>query len=269
MDTTIIYVAVLLITGVIAGFSSGLIGVGGCFLMVPVQFWLLSTMGMDSTLAIRVAFGTSLAVALPTALSGTLGHHRRHAVLWDAAVPIGIAAVIGALLGGTIAANAPGEILRIFFGIVVLVVSVRMIVDLPIKAPAENRSRMPAWIVTGFGVGILSGLVGMGGGVVMVPIMVIGLGFSMHQAVGTSSACILFSSAGGVIAYIANGLGVPGLPPLSVGYVELIPWAILVATTIPFAQVGVRAAHRLPARKLRRIFAVVMAGIGVAMLFAL
>ena len=73
----VFYILTLIITGTIAGFASGLIGVGGCFIMVPVQYWLLIGDGLDSTLAIRVAFGTGLAVTLPTVTSSAIGHHRR------------------------------------------------------------------------------------------------------------------------------------------------------------------------------------------------
>ncbi|MCC7564723.1 MAG: sulfite exporter TauE/SafE family protein [Methanomicrobiaceae archaeon] len=264
-----LYLLILLAVGAIAGFSSGLIGLGGCFIMVPVQYWLLTAMGIDGTLAIRVAFGTGLAVAVPTAMSGAWGHHRRNAVLWKAAVPIGCVSVIGALLGGTIAAHLPGDVLKIAFGLVVLGAAVRMLVPIPESASAEPGRHLPYWIIAGLGVGVLSGAMGMGGGIVMVPVLVMLLGFSMHQAVGTSSACILFSSTGGAIAYIVNGLGVAGLPALSIGYIDLLQWAILAGATIPCAQIGVRAAHLLPPRELRLIFAGVMAAIGLAMLFVL
>jgi len=80
------YVLVLLITGALVGLVSGMLGVGGCFIMIPVQFWILTAMGTDPTIAIRVAFGTNLLVVFPTALSGSFRHHKKNAVLWKPAI---------------------------------------------------------------------------------------------------------------------------------------------------------------------------------------
>src|SRR5512137_1700775 len=91
---------ILFVTGIVAGTVSGSFGVGGGSLMTPVQFWLYTTAGMDSTLATRVAFGTSLAVIIPTMVSGALAHHRHGAVDWPAALTMGAAAIFGGLAGG-------------------------------------------------------------------------------------------------------------------------------------------------------------------------
>ena len=76
-----IYLLALLITGIGVGFASRLLGVGGCFIMVPVQYWVLIASGIDPSIAIRTAFGTNLLVVLPTAISGAYGHHKKGAVL--------------------------------------------------------------------------------------------------------------------------------------------------------------------------------------------
>ena len=97
---SLIQFASLFVTGIVAGTASGLFGIGGGALMTPVQFWKYTAGGMDSTLATRLAFGTSLAVIIPTMISGALGHHRHGAVDWKAAVPMGCAAIFGGLAGG-------------------------------------------------------------------------------------------------------------------------------------------------------------------------
>ncbi|HEX7444807.1 MAG TPA: sulfite exporter TauE/SafE family protein, partial [Methanothrix sp.] len=107
-ESLALYVIVLLATGIIVGFACGLLGVGGGFIMVPVQIWALTSMGIDPTLATRIAFGTSLAVILPTSLSGCHGHSCRGVVLWRPGITMGLAGLAGAFLGGTIAAHAPG-----------------------------------------------------------------------------------------------------------------------------------------------------------------
>ena len=104
----ILYFASLILTGITAGTASGLFGVGGGFLMTPVQYWLYTSGGIDSTLATRLAFGTSLAVMIPTMISGAFAHHRRGAVNWQAAIPMGCAAVFGGLAGGYSRRPPPG-----------------------------------------------------------------------------------------------------------------------------------------------------------------
>jgi hypothetical protein len=99
-----------------------------------------------------------------------------------------------------------------------------------------------------------------------VPVLVIFLGYTMHTAVGTSSACLIFSSAGAVTAYIINGLGVAGLPAYSIGYVDLLTFAILAATTIPLARFGVRCAQGCSGRNLQIVFAGGLILIGALML---
>ena len=100
MEMQAAQVIALLITGICVGFASGLLGVGGCFIMVPVQFWALKAIGVDPTIAIRIAFGTNLLVVLPTALSGAITHHKKKAVLWKAGVSLGIAGAVSALVAG-------------------------------------------------------------------------------------------------------------------------------------------------------------------------
>ena len=260
------YFASLIITGITAGTASGLFGVGGGFLMTPVQFWLYTSVGMDSTLATRLAFGTSLAVMIPTMISGALAHNSRGAVDWKAAVPMGCAAIFGGLFGGTLAAHLPGIVLRMFFALLIIVMALRMVWHIRSCEVCEPYGSLRIYILIGFFIGIISGLAGIGGGVLLVPVLVILLGYPMHRAVGTSSACLIFSSAGAVTAYIINGWGVAGLPVYSIGYVDLVTFAILAVTMIPLARFGVRCAHGCSGRNLQIVFAGVLILIGALML---
>ena len=114
------YIIALLMTGIGVGFASGLLGVGGCFIMIPVQYWILTASGVDATVAIRVAFGTNLLVVLPTAISGAVGHSRKGAVLWKAGTVLGVTGAFSSLLGGYVAAHLPGKILTTVFGLAIL-----------------------------------------------------------------------------------------------------------------------------------------------------
>jgi uncharacterized membrane protein YfcA len=256
----------LLITGVGVGFASGLLGVGGCFIMVPVQFWVLTSIGVDPTFAIRIAFGTNLAVVLPTAISGAIGHNRKKAVLWKAGAVLGLSGLAGAFLGGFFAAHLPGNTLKIGFGLAILAGAIRMLTAKPPKIRKEPIDNNSVYLLWGFPLGIVSGIIGIGGGVLMIPVMVLALRFKMHQAVGTSTALMAFASLGGILSYLFNGLNVTGLPSYSVGYVNFLQWILLSGTSVPMAQVGARVAHRIPAKQLKYIFIAVMIYMGLKMI---
>jgi len=225
--------------------------------MVPASYWVILAMDIDPDAAILIAFGTSLLVILPTAISGTLGHNRRKAIQWKTALNLGLCGLAGALLGSFLAARIPGAALETGFGGLVLAIAVWMALGLMprlVKDGAEPREK--PWLVAALGlpIGVVTGLTGLGGGVLKVPVLVLALKFPVHLAVGTSVASIIFAGLGGIVGYIINGLGVPGLLPYSLGYVNLLPVGLcLVATSIPVAQLGVRAAHALPAKKLRYV----------------
>ena len=167
------HVVALLATGLVVGFASGLLGVGGCFIMIPVQFWVYTTMGMPVDVAIKVAFSTNLFVVLPTAISGAWRHHHRGAVWWKAALILGGCGLVGAYGGATIAAYTPGSILKTIFGAAILAGAIRMLTARPPKVVEEPKGSPWLWVAWGVPLGIVTGLIGIGGGVLMVPVMVL------------------------------------------------------------------------------------------------
>ena len=271
MEIQAVQIIALLITGIGVGFASGLLGVGGCFIMIPVQYWALTSIGVDPTLAIRVSFGTNLLVVLPTAFSGALTHHKKGAVLWKSGVTLGISGAIGAFIGAFVASHLPGKVLTVAFGVAVILGALRMLTAKPPQIEKEPQEGAGALILWGFPLGIISGIIGIGGGVLMIPIMVFFLRFKMHQAVATSTALMIFTAFGGALSFLINGLGVEGLPPYSTGYLNWLQWILLAGCSIPLAVIGAKAAHRLPAKQLKYIFIAVMSYMGVKMvgIFAL
>jgi len=269
MEPYIFYILVLLITGAGIGFLSGLLGVGGGFIMVPIQFWLLTSMGIDPTIAIRVSLATSLAVILPTALSGAYGHYRKKAVLLRPAAYLGVTGLIGAIIGAYIASNIPGNILEFAFGAAALIVALRMIISRKKEIDEEPKDSAAFYTSCGLFAGLMSGLLGVGGGFIIVPFMSIVMKYDIHKAIGTSTAIIVFIAVGGIISYIFNGLGVNGLPPYSVGYVNMLQFVLLVAASVPMAQLGVKAAHSLPSKQLNYVFAAMLILIGLKMMIGI
>ncbi len=262
----IAHIFILLGTGVGVGFASGLLGLGGGFIMTPVQYMLFTNMGMSTDVAMKLAFGTSLLVILPTTASGAWRHHKKGAVWWKAAIIMGSCGFMAAFGGATLATHLPGAVLKIVFGAVILASGIRMLIIRPLEGEQEPKDNPWLWIAWAIPVGIVTGMTGLGGGVVAVPVMVLALKFKMHNAIATSLAMIIFTSAGGVVGYIVSGLGIPNLPAYSIGYVNLPAWFLLAVTSIGMAQVGAMIAHRLPAKQLRWIFIAVMFYVGLRML---
>ncbi len=266
---TATHIGILLATGAGAGFASALLGVGGGLIMVPASYWLILAMGISPDIAPLIAFGTSLLVILPTAISGTWRHNKKQAVHWKTALVLGPCALVGGVVGATLAAHLPGEILEKGFGGLVLAIALWMglgIIPRLRRGAEELRENRGLVAACGFPIGMVSGLTGLGGGALIVPMLVLVLNFPMHIAIGTSVASIIFASLGGIVGYIVNGLGVPELLPYSLGYINLPIWLCLAATSIPLAQLGARAAHALPAKPLRYIFIAFMVYAGLKMI---
>jgi uncharacterized membrane protein YfcA len=266
---TVTDILILLGAGAGTGFISGLLGIGGGAVMVPVSYWLILAMDIAPDIAIRIAFGTSLLVILPTVMSASWRHNREKAVRWKTALVLGSCALVGGLVGASLAAHLPEQILKTGFGALILAIAVWMglgVMPRLRRKDAEPRENLALVAACGFPIGIVSGLTGIGGGVLIVAVLVLALNYPVHTAVGTSVAAIILGSLGGIVGYIVNGLPVSGLLPYSIGYVNLPIWLCLAATSIPTAQLGARAAHALPAKPLMYIFIAFMVYAGLEMI---
>lgn len=265
---TATYISILLATGAGAGFASGLLGVGGGFIMVPVMYSVIGAMGFPD-IAMKVALGTSLLVILPTATSGAWRHNKKKAVRWKTALVLGLCGLGGGLAGSTLATHLPERALKTGFGGLVLAMAIWMGLGMMPKLakqrtePKDNPRLLPA---LGFPIGMVSGLTGLGGGALIVPALVLALDFPMHLAIGTSVTAIILTSLGGIIGYIIHGIGVSGLLPYSIGYINLPIWLCLAGMSVPLAQLGAKTAHALPAKQLRYIFIALMVYIGLRMI---
>ncbi len=272
---TITYILILLLTGAGAGLASGLLGIGGGIILVPALCWIADLMGYG-LFSMKIAIATSAAVILPTAISGVWRHNKKKAVRWRAALILGPCGAAGSILLGARLANIlPNDILKIVFGILLLIIAVWMGIGKTraLKSAKEVIEKKPSKInpvalaALGFPVGILAGLAGIGGGAVMVPAMVIALGFVMHEAVGTSTGAVAFISMGSIVYWIVNSQGITEtLPPYSIGYINGLMWLCLVVTSIPMAQLGAKLAHALPAKQLQYIFIALLIYLGLRML---
>lgn len=263
---TLLHGVILVITGSFGGFASGLLGVGGGVIMMPVQFLIFSDMGLSVDAAVKLSLGTQLMVTCFTVSSGAWRHSRRGAVWWDAAIPLGLFAMLGSIVGALISTHLPGEVLKIALGLITILIGLNMLVGkLPEtnELPKKNLWTWAAWALT---LGLLTGTLGISGSGIIVPVLVLALGFKLHNAIGTSLAMAIFTTAGAAAMFMLNGRGVDNLPPYSIGYINLPSWFLLTSSSAALAQVGAITAHRIAAKQLKYIFVVVVFYMGLKLL---
>ncbi len=241
--------------GVAGGILAGLLGVGGGIVIVPALYFALSLTGMDPALTMQVAVGTSLATIVFTAMSSGYGHYKKGAIdmallkLWAPSILFGV--FIGGLLGGIVS----GNVLLFVFATVALAVALDMILRKPNESPEPRSFSKPVWAGLGVFAGAVSAMMGIGGGTVCVPTLSF-LGYDIRKAVGTSAAIGFIIGLPGAAIYMATGFGAEGLPPFSLGYVNLLLAAVIIPLSTTFARVGVKLAHSIPRRALKLSFGV-------------
>ena len=268
MDPLLSYIVMLLVVGAVVGVAAGLFGVGGGFLMVPALFWALGLLEVDPEIALRTAFGTSLAVVIPTAASGTWAHSCRRCVRWDAVRWMGLSAGLVALAGAALSTRVPGRPLEVLLGLVLCGAAIQLLVQrASCDAGSEERGLSPAgYLAVGVPGGLLSGLLGIGGGIVVVPLLSLLLRYPVRAAIGTSTPVILCAAVGGVAGYALTAPAGPLALPWSIGYVNIPSALALAIASVPMAQLGARLAHACPPRLLRQALAATMILFGLLML---
>ena len=260
------YFISLIIIGICAGFASGLLGVGGGFLIVPLQYFLLQYIGVESNLAILISFGTSLAIIIPTAFSGAYRHTKSMDSIIKPGVQLGVFGIIGGLIGGFTATLLSSRVLEIIFGCLLVFITINNIINInKEREDAKISFNLLTSAIIGVLVGFSSGLLGVGGGIFLIAILTALLGFSMIEAIGTSSIFISLTAIGGFISYMISGWGVSTFP-YSIGYVSLINFALITLFSVPFASFGAKLAHNVPQKKLKIIFSILVFYIALKML---
>ncbi|WP_295113042.1 sulfite exporter TauE/SafE family protein [uncultured Methanobrevibacter sp.] len=263
---TIEYFIGLILIGICAGFASGLLGVGGGFIIVPLQYFLLQHIGVESDLAMLISLATSLAIIIPTSLSGAYRHMKSMDNIVSPGLRLGIFGIIGGALGGFAASALPSGILEIIFGCLLLFIAINNILNLNKEREKVRISfSLASTVIIGLVVGFLSGLLGIGGGVFLIAILTSLLGFSMIEAIGTSSIFIALTAIGGFLSYIISGWGVNTFP-YSIGYVSVINFIFIAAFSVPLASVGAKLAHMVPQKKLKIVFSVLVLYMALKML---
>lgn len=245
--------------GVVAGVLAGLFGIGGGAILVPVFYQVFGLLGVDEAVRMHLSVGTSLAIIVPTSIRSFLSHKARGAVDMDLLKSWIVPVPAGVLVASLIAASVSSGALRAIFACIAILVGIRMLFNRTTWRLGEDLPKNPWRALTGSVIGLLSALMGIGGGVLNNTFMTL-FGRPVHQAVATSSGVGVLISVPGLIGYVWAGWGEAGLPPFSTGFINWVAVALIIPITLAVAPLGVRLAHALDKRQLE-------IGFGLFMLF--
>ncbi|HSJ25887.1 MAG TPA: sulfite exporter TauE/SafE family protein [Longimicrobiales bacterium] len=265
---TIAALLALAVVGCGVGFLSGLVGIGGGVLIVPFLYFFYghaewSGVVVPESLHATMAHATSLFIIVPTAVVGTLTYARARLVAWKAVWPIAFASLVAAALGAMVASRVPQELLRLGFGFFLVFTAANLVAPRPQSATGRMRLGIPVVAVTGGLVGLLSALLGVGGGLVAIPLLMYVVRINVEQVAATSLAIVVVAATSGSVTYVLAGLGAPGLPSGSFGYVHMAAALPMLPGAMLAARLGARANQRMDPRHLRWAFAALFVVLGV------
>lgn len=256
-----------LLMGLFVGLFAGMLGIGGGTMLVPLMVFVFTAQHFPDDRILHLALGTSLTSIVFTSISSLRAHHRHGAVRWDIVRAASPGLVLGTLGGTFIADWLDSRYLAVFFVVFVYYSAAKLFGNSKPKAARQLPGTAGISVASGI-VGIISSLVGAGGGVVSIPLMIL-CNVPVRHAVGTSAALGLPIALAGAVGYIYNGLGQAHLPAMSLGYVYIPALIGLVIGTFITVPIGARAAHSMPVNRLKKIFAVILFLLATKMLWSL
>ena len=246
--------AVLAISAAVAGFMAGLLGVGGGIIMVPALYYAFTVLDFELATRMHLAVGTSLAIIIPTSIISTKTHMEYDAVDFKMVKSFGIFILLGVIAGTFLAVNLKTPTLVLFFSIFAFMVGL-FFIFLREKL-VENPKTISNIVknISGIVIGFISIPLGIGGGSLMVPFMRT-FGYDIRKSIGTAAAVGFLISLSGTITMIAGGKIIDNInTPFSVGYINLLGFAVFVPVTMIMARLGAKAVYKIDKKLLSKIF---------------
>tara|TARA_Y100001935_G_scaffold232425_1_gene214119 strand:- start:1030 stop:1866 length:837 start_codon:yes stop_codon:yes gene_type:complete len=247
---------VLAVAAAGAGFMAGLLGVGGGIVMVPALYYAFTVLDFDIVTRMHLSVGTSLAIIIPTSIISTMTHKEYDAVDFKMVRSFGVFILAGVIGGTFLAVNLKTPALVLFFSIFALMVGLFFIflreklVDNPKQISAIVKN------ISGVIIGFISVPLGIGGGSLMVPFMRT-FGYDIRKSIGTAAAVGFLIAVTGTITMITGGKIIDNVrTPFSVGYINLLGFAVFVPVTMVMARIGAKVVHKIDKKLLSKIFGI-------------
>lgn len=251
-----LFPALYLLIGAIAGLLAGLLGVGGGLIIVPALAAIYVQQGISGDIIMHLALGTSLATILVTSVSSVRAHHAHGAVQWPLALKLSPGILLGAWAGGWLAGQMSTDLLKPVFALFEIAVAVHLLSNGQVSAHRRPPGALGMGSA-GAGIGTVSSIVGIGGGTLTVPFLLWN-SIPLRKAIATSAACGLPIALSGSLAYVYSGWQHGALPPATLGFVHGPAFLGIVLASALFAPLGAKLAHSLPVPLVRKIFALLL-----------
>ncbi|MGQ0749018.1 MAG: sulfite exporter TauE/SafE family protein [Betaproteobacteria bacterium] len=254
LDELLLLAAAIMAGGVVAGVLAGLFGVGGGVVAVPVLYEVFGLLGVPDAVHMQLCIGTSLAIMMPTNIRSYRAHRATGAVLTDVVRQWTPGLLVGIAIGSGIATIAPSPVFKIAFVVIAAIIASKLLFGQQSWRLGDDLPKPPLARLYGLAVGLMASLTGVSGGSLATMVLTL-YGKPIHQAVATSAGIVVPIAIAGTLGYIVAGLPHQGqLPPLSIGFVSLIGFALMAPLSSFTASYGVRLAHALSRRKLEIAF---------------
>ena len=245
---------VLSIAAAIAGFMAGLLGVGGGIIMVPALYYAFTVLDFDIVTRMHLSVGTSLAIIIPTSIISTKTHMEHDAVDFKMIKSFGIFILLGVITGTFLAVSLKTPTLILFFSIFALMVGLFFIFLR--EQLVENPKKISNFIknISGVIIGFISVPLGIGGGSLMVPFMRT-FGYDIRKSIGTAAAVGFLIAISGTTTMIIGGNLIDNInTPFSIGYINLLGFAVFVPVTMIMARLGAKTVYKINKKILSKIF---------------
>lgn len=265
MGLVIAMAAVLVVIGAFAGILAGLLGVGGGIVLVPAFFYAFSTLGYGGTDLMQVCLATSLATIIVTSIRSVLSHNKKGAVDWEILKGWAPGIAVGAVIGMLTAASLRSQQLQMIFGVLAVVIGLYMTFG---KSEWRLGNAMPRGAKALVGspvIGFLSVLMGIGGGSFGVPTMTL-FNVPIHRAVATAAGFGVIIAVPSVAGFLLTEVDSASKPPFTIGAVNLVAFALVIAMTLITAPMGANLAHKTDAKRLKRVFGLFLILVALNML---
>ena len=245
---------VLAIAAAVAGFMAGLLGVGGGIIMVPALYYAFSVLDFDIVTRMHLSVGTSLAIIVPTSIISTKTHMEYDAVDFKMVKTFGVLIVLGVLFGTFLAVSLKTPALVLFFAVFSCFVGLFFIFlrEKLVESPKTISNTIKN--ISGLFIGFISVPLGIGGGSLMVPFMRT-FGYDIRKSIGTAAAVGFLIAISGTTTMIISGKIIDNVnSPFSIGYINLLGFAVFVPVTMVMARIGARVVYKINKKFLSRIF---------------
>ncbi len=253
---------VLVMSGAVAGLLGGMFGIGGSVVLVPILLYFFEFQGVTSQIVPHLAMGTSLATILVTNGISSISHHRRGHVDWPTVLSLSFFTGIGAQIGAFLAGRMDGVVLKPLLGTFQIFLGAMMWIRSDENPTPHAPPARLLYAGAGTGIGLVSSLFGIGGGTLMVPFLVHGLGQPIKTAIGCASVQGVVIALSGTIGFVIQGLQHPQLPLGAWGYVS-VPSALWITIGSGMtAWWGAILSHKIPVNTLRRLLALLIMIVG-------